>query len=184
MSRKQASKAAVYLGLVLLISSFAQCLPAASADPRQIGSGSDDWWTIPPYQSSDSAPEIQHPAWVLETLKDKPVLIYVHKGCSYCKPQNEAMAEIAQEYGDRIAIYDIAGDGTDFKAEESFMAYDPNGGANYVPLTAIVTLAPGPDGDVQVVWHSSEDVTGKDWIRNYVEDALYYHEQNSASWKQ
>ena len=147
-----------------------------------VGPGDDDWWTTYPAQNPESGSEVDHPAWILEALKDRPVLIYVHKGCSYCKPQTEAMAEIAEDYNGKIEYFDLAGDGADSKAGDS-ARYDPNGGANYVPLTVILTLAPGPDGNVQVVWHSSEDVTGKEWLKSYVEDAINYHEHNSASWK-
>jgi hypothetical protein len=74
-------------------------------------------------------------------------------------------------------------DGSDSRAEEAVSTYDPNGGVSYVPMTAIVTLAPGPDGKVQVVWHSAEDVTGKAWIENYIQDAMTYYIDNSANWK-
>jgi len=32
------------------------------------------------------------------------------------------------------------------------------------------------------VWHSTDEVTGEDWIRNYVEDAIIQHDENSADW--
>ncbi len=60
-------------------------------------------------------------------------------------------------------------------------AYDPNGGTMYVPLTVVLTLA--SDGEEVVpVWHSTDEVTGEDWIRNYVEDAISQHDENSADW--
>ena len=52
----------------------------------------------------------------------------------------------------------------------------------YVPLTVVVTLAPNSEGSVEPVWHSTEDVTGEDWIKNYVEDALGQYSENSAAW--
>ena len=118
------------------------------------------------------AVEVNHPAWVLDALRSKPVVIYVHKGCSYCKPQTEAMAEIVNEMGNKFTYYNISADGSDARAEEALRAYDPTGGVMYVPLTVIVTLAPNSEGKVVPVWHSTDEVTGEDWIKNYVEDAI------------
>jgi thiol-disulfide isomerase/thioredoxin len=149
---------------------------------RQVGSGADDWWTSYPAQSSASGTEVNHPSWVLDALKEKPVVIYVHKDCTTCKPQTEALAEIKEELGGNYTYYDFAGDGSEAMANDA-VVYDPNGGVPFVPLTVILTLAPDSEGNVQVVWHSTEEATGKDWIENYVLDALYYYEQNSGSWK-
>jgi len=61
-------------------------------------------------------------------------------------------------------------------------AYDPNGGTMYVPLTAVLTLGTNSDGEVVPVWHSTDQVTGDDWIKNYVEDAINQYDENSANW--
>ncbi len=148
-----------------------------------VGSGSNDWWTVNPEQSSTAKSEVEHPQWVLDALEKKPVLIYVHKGCGYCRPQTEAMAGVVSKYGDRFTYYDISAGGSDPKAEEALRAYDPNGGVSYVPLTAIVTLAPDSKGKVRVIWHSTEEVTGMAWIEEYVQDAVSYHNENSGKWK-
>ena len=66
---------------------------------------------------------------------------------------------------------DISAEGSDARSEEALRAYDPNGGVMYVPLTVIVTLAPNSEGEVEPVWHSTDEVTGEDWIKNYIEDA-------------
>lgn len=155
-------------------------LSEGSGAKNKVGSGSDDWWTAYPAQSSAAASEVEHPQWVLDALESKPVVIYVHKGCGYCKPQTEAMAEVVSTYGDQFTYYDIAAGGSDSKAEEAIKAYDPNGGVSYVPLTAILTLAPDSNGKVQVVWHSTEEVTGKAWIEEYVKDAVSCHKENSG----
>jgi thiol-disulfide isomerase/thioredoxin len=120
---------------------------------------------------------------VLDALKGKPVLIYVHKECDYCKPQTEAANKVAEEFKGKITYYEISGDGGDSRAEEALMAYDPNGGVTYVPMTIILTLAPGSDGEVGPVWHSSEEITGEDWIRTHIEDAISYYDENSSGWK-
>jgi len=150
---------------------------------NRIGSGVDDWWTVYPAHSSAAGSIASHPQWILDALEQKPVMIYVHKGCSYCLPQTEAMAEVVNEYKDELFYYDISAEGQDARAMQAVTAYDPNGGVSYVPLTAIVTLAPDTDGKVQVVWHSSEQVTGKAWIEEYARDAISYHNQNSGNWK-
>lgn len=172
------------LGIVLASCVLANnTLGSGSDSKNEIGAGSDDWWTVYPEQSSAAASDVNHPQWVLDALEQKPVVIYVHKGCGYCRPQTEAMDEVVSDYGDQFAYFDISAGGNDSKAEEALRAYDPNGGVSYVPLTAIVTLAPDSKGKVQVVWHSTEEVTGKAWIDEYVQDAVSYHNQNSGNWK-
>jgi len=111
------------------------------------------------------------------------VLIYVHKECDYCAPQTEAVNKVAQEFKGKITYYEILADGSDSRAEEALMAYDPNGGVTYVPMTIIVTLAPGSEGEVEPVWHSSEEITGEAWIRTHIEDAISYYDENSSGWK-
>jgi thiol-disulfide isomerase/thioredoxin len=158
-------------------------LSEGSGAKNKVGSESDDWWTAYPAQSSVAASEIEHPQWVIDALENKHVVIYVHKGCGYCRPQTEAMAEVVSKYGDKFVYYDISAGGSDSKAEDALRAYDPNGGVSYVPLTAIVTLAPDSKGLVRVIWHSTEEVTGKAWIEEYVQDAVSYHNDNSGNWK-
>jgi hypothetical protein len=154
-----------------------------------VGSGNDDWWTKYPDQSTTGkGGEVNHPAWVLDALGNKPVVIYVHKGCDYCKPQTEALARIEDEMGDKFTYFNISADESDARSGEAMQAYDPNGGVMYVPLTVIITLAPNSEGKVEPVWHSTDAV--KDggwsenyvWVKSYVEDALGYYGENSANW--
>ncbi len=147
-----------------------------------VGPGNDSWWTTYPDQSSGAGGEVSHPTWVLDALENKPVVIYAHKGCSYCKPQTEAMAKIVDDIGNEFTYFDLSADGSDARSEEALRAYDPNGGGMYVPLTVIVTLAPNSEGEVVPVWHSTDEVTGEDWIKKYIEDALVYYNENSADW--
>ena len=153
---------------------------SASEGKYSVGSGNDDWWVTYPTQSSGSGIVVNHPQWVLDALGSKPVVVYVHKGCGYCKPQTDALAEVVKEDGSKFTYFDITGDGSDSRAEEALQAYDPNGGITYVPLTVILTLAPNSEGKVKPVWHSRDDVTGKEWIKNYVEDALDQYSENSG----
>lgn len=167
------------------IAILAICMMASgsSSSEHSVGSGNDDWWITYPSQSTGSGMDVNHPAWVLDALKSKPVVVYVHKGCDYCKPQTDAMAEVVKEYGNKFTYYDIPADGSDSRAEPALQAYDPTGGVTYVPMTIIVTLAPDSSGKIQPVWHSTEDVTGKAWIDDYVQDAIAKYNSNSANWK-
>ncbi len=47
-----------------------------------VGSGNDSWWTTYPDQSTGRGGEVNHPAWVLDALKSKPVVIYAHRCCT------------------------------------------------------------------------------------------------------
>ncbi len=156
---------------------------SASAASNSVGSGNDDWWTKYPEQSTGAGMDVTHPSWVLDALEKKPVLIYVHKDCSYCAPQTAAVTNVSDEFKGDITYYEIKADGSDSRAEEALQAYDPNGGVSYVPMTIIVTLAPNSEGKVEPVWHSTEEVTGDDLIKNYVEDAISYYDENSSNWK-
>jgi thiol-disulfide isomerase/thioredoxin len=170
--------AALVAGVVLA----AGLVASVTAAEYSVGFGSDDWWTSYPDQSPASGSDVNHPDWVLDALEDKPVLVYAHLGCSYCKPQTDAVNEIMDEYGDDIEFYDISADGSDERSQEALAAYDPNGGTSLVPLTVILTLVPGEDGGAEVAWHSTEEVTGKGWIAEYVEDAIDYHKENVGDW--
>jgi thiol-disulfide isomerase/thioredoxin len=163
--------------VVLLASSF-----LAMGAEYSVGSGNDDWWTAYPDQSSGAGGEVNHPSWVLDALKSKPVLIYVHKQCDYCVPQTEAVQKIADEFDGKITFYEIAPDSGDVRGEEGLQAYDPNGGTMYVPLTVVLTLAPNSEGEVVPVWHGTDEVTGESWIKNYVEDAVSQYDEFSADW--
>jgi len=147
-----------------------------------VGSGNDDWWTTYPDQSTGTGGIVNHPSWVLDALKSKPVLIYVHKSCSYCAPQTAAVQNITDEFNGQITVFNIGAEGSDPRSEEVLQAYDPNGNTMYVPLTVVLTLATDSEGKVVPAWHSTDQVTGDDWIRDYVEDAIARHEDNSASW--
>jgi hypothetical protein len=174
-------KKAVGIASLIAVCILAYGLNAMGAE-YSVGSGNDDWWTTYPEQSSGAGGEVNHPSWVLDALGSKPVVIYVHKGCSYCAPQTAALTEIEDEMGDKFTYFNISADGSDERMGEAMQAYDPNGGTMYVPLTVIVTLAPNSEGKIEPVWHSTEEVTGEDWIKNYIEDGSAKYSENSANW--
>jgi thiol-disulfide isomerase/thioredoxin len=168
------------VGIISLIALFilATGFDALGAQ-YSVGSGNDDWWTTYPDQSPANGSEVNHPAWVLDALGSKPVVIYVHGGCGYCQPQTDALAKIVDEMGNNFTYYDIPS-GTDDRSGEALKAYDPNGGEMYLPLTVIVTRASNSEGKVGPIWHSTDQVTGEGWIKNYLEDAISYYSENSA----
>jgi hypothetical protein len=147
-----------------------------------VGSGNDDWWTAYPDQSPIAGGDVNHPSWVLDALRSKPVIIYVHKSCSYCAPQTLAVQNITDEFNGQITFFEIGAEGNDSRSEEALQAYDPNGGKAYVPLTVVVTLAMNSEGEMVPVWHSIDEVTGDGWVKKYVEDAIVEYEENSADW--
>jgi hypothetical protein len=174
-------KKTVRIASIIMVTLLASGFSAVGAE-YSVGSGNDDWWTTYPDQSTGAGGEVNHPSWILDALKDKPVLIYVHKSCSYCAPQTVAVQNITGEFNGKITIFDIGADGSDARSGEAMQAYDPNGGTMYVPLTVVVTLAPDAKGEVVPLWHSTDEVTGDGWIKNYVEDAIGQYDENSANW--
>lgn len=165
------------LALVLLIGTTS--LLTAFAEEYSVGSGADDWWITYPDGHTDPGATVSHPGWVESALATRPVLIYGHLECDYCRPQKEAVEKVLEDYGSDFAYFDILGDGSDSRAGD-LTVYDPNGGKNLVPLTVIVTKVIGPDGDVQIGWHSTEDITGEEWIRSYMDDALSKYNENQS----
>jgi thiol-disulfide isomerase/thioredoxin len=168
------------LGLIALVTA-ASTVCLASECGISVGSSENDWWIAYPDNNTDSGAEVQHPNWVLDALESKPVLIYGHKECSYCAPQEEAIEKLLKEYGEKIQYFDVWAEGNDPKVAD-MASYDPNGDPHYVPLTVILTLVTDGNGQVQVGWHSSEDITGEDWLRKYLSNALCQYQENSPNW--
>ncbi|HWQ18668.1 MAG TPA: thioredoxin family protein [Methanotrichaceae archaeon] len=177
------------LGLVLisgiLIASLIIC-GALAEDTKphyEVGSGADDWWVTYPGQHSSSGSAVKHPQWVLDSLKEKPVLILDHsKDCRPCKEQISYVNAVLPAYDNGLTYYNMMADEGDPRTNDVFSAYNPTGGADYVPITVLVTLVRGPDGKVQVGWHSVDDSTSEEWLRSYISDAIYYYKENSADW--
>lgn len=146
-----------------------------------LGSGEDDWWIGYPPQSSGSGSLIIHPKWVLDSLKDKPVLILDHSSsCTSCAVQKANIDEALAAYGKNVTYYDLSTDEHDKRAFEVLGTYGITG--NYVPTTVFITLIKGSDGKVSVAWHTAEDAMSKADIVSYLEDAIYYYQENSPDW--
>jgi hypothetical protein len=155
----------------------------ANYSPREKkGSSDDDWWTAQPNQNPDSGIIPEHPSWVIEKLRQGPVLILTHsEGCMPCITQQEDVGKLMKIYGSEIQFVDLLS-GSDQRASQTFDLYDPNGSPNYIPLSIVITLIEDGNGDVRVTWHSSEGATGIEWLTKYTKDAIYYHDKNIGDW--
>ncbi len=145
------------------------------------GQGENDWWTQYPSQSPRAGTSVNHPSWVTDALKEKPIIILDHSSnCKSCVVQKANMEKVMEKYGKDVAYYDIMADGSDQKAFEILGLYGLTG--LYVPTTVFITLQKGSDGKVGIAWHSVEDAMSAEQVNNYVKDAIYYYQQNAANW--
>lgn len=169
---------------------FATATNALSEDwnsysPAQvIGTGDADWWTTYPDQHENSGSDVEHPSWILDALKEKPLLILIHSSnCVPCLTHTPRIQAAVASFGEDLAYYDVLGEGSSLgKAIGILDVYDPIGGKPYVPTTIFITLAKGPDGTVDVAWHSKSDAMSQEEIDSCVKDAIYYYKQNIAAW--
>ncbi len=133
---------------------------------HSIGSDDSDWWTTYPDKNVNSGSAVDHPDWVLEALKEKPLMILIHQNnCVPCKTHVPRINDAVQKYKDDILYYDILAEGDGFKkALEILNVYNPTGKKQYVPTTIFVTLIENEDGEVEVGWHGEVDImsTGRD----------------------
>jgi hypothetical protein len=149
------------------------------------GSENDDWWIKYPDQSALADTSVKHPSWILEALKDKPVLILDHiTYCKDCPVQKARIEEALDGYSEDVAFFDLLAEGDDMRAFEALQAYSPTGGESYVPTTVFITLLKGPDGKVSVAWHSEEGIMSEEENSAYLTDAIYYHRINAPQWNQ
>jgi thiol-disulfide isomerase/thioredoxin len=181
----------VVLVATLLVATFLTAYTAGSlADDLQgykpvysLGSGNEDWWIKYPDQSPNASTRVNHLPWVIDDLKRKPVIIFVHTSdCKACKVQKRDLDKILNIYGNDVTYYDMMADVYDKTISDVLKSYYPNGGVPTVPTTIALTLARGSDGKVAVAWHSMIDAMGEDVVASYVKDAVYYYRQNSADW--
>lgn len=180
------------LALLVLAAFFMAELAMADAaldwnsySPDQtVGSDDDDWWTVYPDQHENSGSQAKHPDWVMQALKEKPVLILIHSSnCVPCLTLMPRIKAAVESFGGDLLYYDVLAEGSGYeKAIDILDIYDPAGGAQYVPTTIFITLVKGPDGAVDVAWHSEIDAMSQEKIEDYVKDSIYYYRQNRATW--
>lgn len=153
---------------------------------HDVGSGDDDWWTTYPDQHESTGSSVEHPDWVLDALKEKPVLILIHQtNCVPCKTQTPRIEAAVASFSGDMEYVDVLAEGSGYlKAYDTLIIYDPYGEEDkyFVPTTVFITLAKGPDGTVDVAWHSEIDIMSQADIDDYVKDSIFYYKQNAAAW--
>jgi len=170
-----------------------ECVPSGGEEywlnnytpAHSLGYEEEDWWVTYPKMHPNYSEPVEHPDWIIEHLHHHPMLILVHTTtCSYCSIQEEHISAVLPQYRDNITYIDILADTQDGyeRGQDVFVAYDPNDGAHYVPLTVYITLCEA-NGKVFVAWHGIEGVTSEEWIESHIEDAIYYFEKNNNSWE-
>ncbi len=186
---KHLSKALVIMLTVAFAASAIIGTPSLALDldkydpEHSNGSGMGDWWINHPNQSAKAGSAVEHPDWVLDALKEKPVLIMDHTtDCSSCKIQEKNIEEVTPDFDKDIAYYDLLADGKDKRAFEILNAYSPTGKEQFVPTTVFITLIKDTDGKVKVAWHSEIDDMTKEQLNEYLKDAVYYYRQNAKNW--
>lgn len=150
------------------------------------GTGSNDFWITYPAGHPSSGAEVEHFDWIVNDLKNKPVLFVVHiTGCVGCADQAERVIKLAQKYFKEVRFYDLdavygAPNDITQKANEVYR-YDPNGAPGYIALTGIFTYIKEND-EVKIGWHTWEapnDMTVSDAdLDIWIKDAIYYYHVN------
>lgn len=142
-----------------------------------VGQGENSFWIDHPIDGS-----INHPKWVIDSLKEGCVVFVVHKHtCTWCDPQAQRVIALAEKYTDSFVFYDLdldLGGDIQMKGYDSLI-YDPNGKPNYIALTGIITLIEN-NGNITYGWHAWEGDMTKSDIEDWMKDAMYYHHVNSG----
>jgi thiol-disulfide isomerase/thioredoxin len=182
----------INMGLIatLLVSAITMVFAAGSyADDLQgytpvysLGSGKEDWWIRYPDQSPKAGSAISHLPWIIDALKERPVIVLGHStDCASCKIQKKDLEKVLDIYSNDVTYYDINTDLSE-KTNDVMYTYYPNSGIPKVPTTVVFTLIKDSDGKVAVGWHSMDDAMGEEIITAYVKDAIFYYRQNFADW--
>jgi hypothetical protein len=144
---------------------------------HSLGSASTDWWTAYPDQSRKSGSAVEHPQWILESLKEKPVIIFLHQeSCTSCAAQKANIDAVMEMYPQSVILFDITADWKDPRFVDFNKAYEPN----FVPTTIFLTRAWGADGKLLTIWHGEEDAMSQDLVQSFVKDAIYYYQENAS----
>lgn len=181
------------IAIIFLLIPFSSCINALASE-FAVGSANDDWWTTYPDQSKRAGEDVNHPSWVIDALQEMPVLIYVNESCSGCASQANSVQNISDKFKGKIVLFKLGTGGTnvtygtDPRSDEVLQAYglkderSMQSAQALLPLTVIVTLATDYEGEVVPVWHSTDEITGNNWILSYLEDAITEYDENSDYW--
>lgn len=163
---------------------------AASAESGMnypVGSGDDDWWIAYPDQHPNAGTEVNHPEWILDAVKDEPIILLIHMtNCPACEIQEENINTVLDDMDDDIGYHEMLTENYD-DIYDLLDIYDPSGRpithSRYeVPATVFFTLVPDAEGNVHVGWYSYTNYRSEDHIRAYAEDAIDYYQENSDNW--
>jgi hypothetical protein len=144
---------------------------------HSLGSGSNDWWTAYPDQSEMHGSAVEHPQWILDSLGEKPVIVFLHQDdCKGCAAQLTNINAVMEMYPQSVILFDIMADWKDSRFVDFNSAYHPQ----FVPTTVFLTRAIGTEGKTVTVWHSVEDAMSQDQILSFVKDAIYYYQENAS----
>ncbi len=175
----------LFAGLVLAAVLFTTASAAAEDlsgyhPTYSLGTGDEDWWIAYPDQNPDPGAQVDHPSWILQSLKEKPVVILLHTAtCRSCADQMKVLSKVFKTYGKDVTYYDIMAD-SDPRGKEALSSYDPTGEQNFVPTTVFLTETRDSEGQTSVAWHSYEDAMSESDVEAYVKDAIYYYRQSNG----
>ncbi|MEM1513333.1 MAG: thioredoxin family protein [Candidatus Thermoplasmatota archaeon] len=164
------------IALIIISLILNGCVKNSSISAKNsIGDGEDDFWIDYPSLHPQSGQKVAHPEWVLNEIEKKPLIILVHSNnCLPCIQQQKDLEEVMEEYGNKIIYIDILTDGSDSRAWDAYNIYYPQAGQWYIPLTIIISKVEYK-GETQIIWHSEIGRTGKEWLIEYISDAISYY---------
>ncbi|MBU2564679.1 MAG: thioredoxin family protein [Candidatus Thermoplasmatota archaeon] len=119
-----------------------------------------------------------HPVFVTEKLKEKPVFVHYYlpdKECPGCKEMRPMIEDLEDEYGKDVAFIHINMKTASGEEKDSFELYDTEGFGG-VPMFVIITLG-DDNGIVKPYFATGYGKMGKDTseeAKNALSDALYY----------
>jgi hypothetical protein len=172
--------------MLLIAASLTIFAPASSTDDLQgykpvysLGTGDADWWINYPDNSLSPGTQVSHLPWVIDDLKQKPVVIFVYRlDCMACEVQKEDLNKVLDSYGNDVKYYDLLVPNE--KMSGILTSYFSRKTLPTVPITVVLTTIKGSDGKNSVAWHTMYDAEGEEIVASYVKDAIYYYRQSSV----
>jgi hypothetical protein len=144
----------------------------ADLQDRAIGSGAADFWAVYPPANPKAQQSVEHPDWVSSAVASGPVMILVHQeGCIGCSFQEPVCDRLASQHAGNLTYFSLLGGRDDQRIMQAIAAYDPDGGAHYVPLTVVVTERMVGNETV-MAFHSWEGVIGEQALQSWLTDAI------------
>ena len=110
---------------LLVLATLAMANVALSEDwdsytpAHTLGSGDNDWWTVYPDQNENSGSAVDHPTWVLDALKENPVLILVHSSnCKPCLTQIPRIENAVKSNSGDLSYFDELAEGSSYSKSD------------------------------------------------------------------